>query len=82
VLTSIDENEKTLLKACVEGLKGNIEKGVNFAHNPPQKWFAPDAFLTPSHMHVSEKHSCFLNYFTIFIPKIELDAAKWLDKDP
>jgi len=37
VLTHIDENEKTLLKACVEGLKGNIEKGVNFAHNPPQK---------------------------------------------
>jgi len=37
VLTSVDENEKTLLKACVEGLKGNIEKGVNFAHNPPQK---------------------------------------------
>lgn len=36
-LTSLDENEKTLLKACVEGLKGNITKGVNFAHNPPQK---------------------------------------------
>jgi len=36
-LTGLDENEKTLLKACVEGLKGNITKGVNFAHNPPQK---------------------------------------------
>jgi len=36
-LTSLDENEKTLLKACVDGLKGNIEKGVSFAHNPPQK---------------------------------------------
>lgn len=36
-LTNIDESEKTLLKACVEGLKGNIQKGVSFAHNPPQK---------------------------------------------
>ena len=36
-LTGLDENEKVLLKACVEGLKGNITKGVNFAHNPPQK---------------------------------------------
>ncbi|KAH8600784.1 putative malate dehydrogenase, cytoplasmic [Bisporella sp. PMI_857] len=36
-LTNIDDNEKTLLKAAVEGLKGNIEKGVSFAHNPPQK---------------------------------------------
>jgi malate dehydrogenase len=31
-LTNINENEKTLLKACVEGLKGNIAKGVSFAH--------------------------------------------------
>jgi malate dehydrogenase len=37
VLSSINDNEKTLLKACVDGLKGNIEKGVTFAHNPPQK---------------------------------------------
>jgi malate dehydrogenase len=36
-LTGLTENEKTLLKACTEGLKGNIAKGVNFAHNPPQK---------------------------------------------
>jgi malate dehydrogenase len=36
-LTNLDENEKILLKACVEGLKGNITKGVEFAHNPPQK---------------------------------------------
>jgi len=36
-LGSLDESEKTLLKACVEGLKGNIAKGVSFAHNPPQK---------------------------------------------
>lgn len=36
-LANIDEKEKVLLKACVEGLKGNIKKGVDFAHNPPQK---------------------------------------------
>jgi len=36
-LTNLDENEKKLLKACVEGLKGNIEKGVTFAHTSPQK---------------------------------------------
>ncbi|KAF4637165.1 hypothetical protein G7Y89_g925 [Cudoniella acicularis] len=36
-LTNLDDNEKTLLKAAVEGLKGNIAKGVSFAHNPPQK---------------------------------------------
>lgn len=36
-LTNLDDNEKTLLKAAVEGLKGNIKKGVDFAHNPPQK---------------------------------------------
>jgi malate dehydrogenase len=36
-LTNLNESEKTLLKAAVEGLKGNIAKGVNFAHNPPQK---------------------------------------------
>ena len=37
VLGSIDEGEKVLLKAAIEGLAGNITKGVNFAHNPPQK---------------------------------------------
>jgi len=36
-LTNLDENEKKLLKACVEGLKGNIEKGVTFANAPPQQ---------------------------------------------
>jgi len=36
-LTSIDDAEKVLLKAAIEGLKGNIAKGVSFAHNPPQK---------------------------------------------
>merc|ERR1711977_606952 len=36
-LSNINDAEKTLLKACVEGLKGNIAKGVDFAHNPPQK---------------------------------------------
>ncbi|ORY63575.1 malate dehydrogenase [Pseudomassariella vexata] len=37
VLTGITDKEQALLKACTEGLKGNIEKGVAFAHNPPQK---------------------------------------------
>ncbi|CAG8977751.1 hypothetical protein HYALB_00010972 [Hymenoscyphus albidus] len=36
-LTNINDAEKKLLKACVDGLSGNITKGVNFAHNPPQK---------------------------------------------
>lgn len=33
----ITEKEKKLLEACVSGLKGNIEKGINFVKNPPQK---------------------------------------------
>ncbi|PBP22799.1 putative malate dehydrogenase, cytoplasmic [Diplocarpon rosae] len=37
LLGNINDSEKTLLKAAVEGLKGNIKKGVDFAHNPPQK---------------------------------------------
>ncbi|KAI9746425.1 MAG: hypothetical protein M1818_000138 [Claussenomyces sp. TS43310] len=37
ILSGIDQNETVLLKACVEGLKGNISKGVSFAHSPPQK---------------------------------------------
>ena len=37
ILGDITAKEKTLLDAAVEGLKGNIEKGVKFAHNPPQK---------------------------------------------
>ncbi|KAM3073405.1 hypothetical protein ACMFMF_006612 [Clarireedia jacksonii] len=36
-LTNIDENEKKLLKAAIDGLKGNIEKGVTFANAPPQQ---------------------------------------------
>ncbi|KAI1085727.1 malate dehydrogenase [Whalleya microplaca] len=36
-LTGITDKEKTLLDAAVKGLKGNIEKGITFAHNPPQK---------------------------------------------
>ncbi len=37
VLGDITGKEKTLLEAAIKGLKGNIEKGVTFAHNPPQK---------------------------------------------
>lgn len=37
ILGDITEKEKKLLAAAVAGLKGNIEKGVAFAHNPPQK---------------------------------------------
>ncbi|KAI0128652.1 malate dehydrogenase [Xylariales sp. AK1849] len=37
VLGNITDKEKTLLDAAIKGLKGNIEKGVSFAHNPPQK---------------------------------------------
>jgi len=37
VLANINDAEKVLLKACIEGLKGNIAKGVTFAHNAPQK---------------------------------------------
>ncbi|RFU25672.1 hypothetical protein B7463_g10658, partial [Scytalidium lignicola] len=33
----LDESEKKLLQVCIEGLKGNIAKGVSFVHNPPQK---------------------------------------------
>lgn len=36
-LSTIDDNEKVLLKAAIEGLKGNITKGVNFVHTTPQK---------------------------------------------
>ncbi|KAI9923548.1 hypothetical protein MW887_008557 [Aspergillus wentii] len=34
VLGGITEKEKTLLEACKTGLKGNIEKGVEFAQSP------------------------------------------------
>ena len=36
-LKDINEYEKNLLKACYDGLKGNISKGVEFVANPPQK---------------------------------------------
>ena len=36
-LEGITEKEKALLEKAIEGLKGNITKGVDFAHNPPQK---------------------------------------------
>ncbi|MCJ1248328.1 hypothetical protein MMC30_005545 [Trapelia coarctata] len=36
-LPNVNEYEKKLLQACMEGLKGNIAKGVDFVHNPPAK---------------------------------------------
>ena len=36
-LKDISEYEKKLLKACCDGLKGNISKGVEFVVNPPKK---------------------------------------------
>ncbi|KAI1752252.1 malate dehydrogenase [Xylaria castorea] len=36
-LAGITEKEKSLVDASVKGLKDNIEKGITFAHNPPQK---------------------------------------------
>ncbi|KAH7140578.1 lactate/malate dehydrogenase [Dactylonectria macrodidyma] len=36
-LEGITEKESALLSKCIEGLKGNISKGVEFVHNPPQK---------------------------------------------
>ncbi|GAP88524.1 putative malate dehydrogenase [Rosellinia necatrix] len=36
-LAGITEKEQKLVDACVKGLKDNIEKGITFAHNPPQK---------------------------------------------
>ncbi|KAJ5279893.1 malate dehydrogenase [Penicillium angulare] len=37
VLDGVTAREKELLAACVTGLKGNIEKGVEFVKNPPPK---------------------------------------------
>jgi len=37
ILGDITDKEKKLLDAAIKGLKGNIEKGISFAHNPPQK---------------------------------------------
>ncbi|KAI1417835.1 malate dehydrogenase [Hypoxylon sp. FL1857] len=36
-LAGITEKEKSLVDVAVKGLKGNIDKGISFAHNPPQK---------------------------------------------
>ncbi|EGC48289.1 malate dehydrogenase [Histoplasma capsulatum var. duboisii H88] len=37
ILGSITEQEKKLLEVCTKGLKGNIEKGIDFVKNPPTK---------------------------------------------
>ncbi|KKZ64986.1 malate dehydrogenase, NAD-dependent [[Emmonsia] crescens] len=37
ILGGITEQEKKLLEACIKGLKGNIEKGIDFVQNPPPK---------------------------------------------
>lgn len=37
IVKSANDYEKKLLQACYTGLKGNIEKGVEFAKNPPEK---------------------------------------------
>ncbi|TGO58094.1 hypothetical protein BELL_1308g00030 [Botrytis elliptica] len=36
-LSNINDAEKKLLAACLDGLKGNISKGVAFANAPPQQ---------------------------------------------
>ncbi|KAI9810961.1 MAG: hypothetical protein M1827_005692 [Pycnora praestabilis] len=36
-LKNINDHEKKLLSACIDGLKGNIEKGIEFVKNPPPK---------------------------------------------
>ncbi|EEP78313.1 malate dehydrogenase, NAD-dependent [Uncinocarpus reesii 1704] len=35
ILGSATEKEKQLLEVCFKGLKGNIEKGIDFVKNPP-----------------------------------------------
>lgn len=37
ILGDADDKEKKLIEACVKGLKGNIEKGIDFVKNPPSK---------------------------------------------
>jgi malate dehydrogenase len=37
VLDGVTDQEKKLLEACTKGLKGNIEKGIDFIKNPPPK---------------------------------------------
>lgn len=36
VVSSANDYEKKLLEACYAGLKGNIEKGVQFIQSPPE----------------------------------------------
>lgn len=37
ILGGVTQQEQKLLEACIQGLKGNIEKGVEFVKNPPPK---------------------------------------------
>lgn len=37
ILENLTDKEKKLLEACTQGLKGNVEKGIDFAKNPPAK---------------------------------------------
>ncbi|KAJ5570361.1 malate dehydrogenase [Penicillium hispanicum] len=37
IIDGVTETEQKLLDACIKGLKGNIEKGVDFIKNPPPK---------------------------------------------
>jgi malate dehydrogenase len=37
VISSANEHEQKLLKACYAGLGDNISKGVEFVANPPSK---------------------------------------------
>jgi malate dehydrogenase len=37
IIGAANEYEKKLLQACYTGLKGNIEKGIEFVKNPPKK---------------------------------------------
>lgn len=37
ILENVTEQEKKLLETAIKGLKGNIDKGVDFVKNPPPK---------------------------------------------
>ncbi|EGS17686.1 malate dehydrogenase-like protein [Thermochaetoides thermophila DSM 1495] len=37
ILGDLTDKEKALLETAIKGLKGNIQKGVDFVHSPPQK---------------------------------------------
>jgi len=37
IVSKANDYEKKLLQKCYEGLKGNIEKGIDFVKNPPSK---------------------------------------------